>query len=463
METTDSGAGDQAARSGKRKNCCLETEKGIEKLDRKKISRWTALCTAGVLAFCAAGTEFAATSEEVEEEKEELEGSLEEAQALIDDLEANKEDTEDAIAELDGEMTEISAQLEELETDLEEKEEEIADTEVQLAEAEEDADEQYEDMKTRIKYLYETCGSMNYLTSLLSCETFADFVNQAEYITMINEYDREMLDEYEATVEYIETAKEELEEDQEELAQMEAEAEEEQEAVDLLLEEKEEQLASITGDLSEAEAEEAELESEMDALDEIAAQIAAAEAAAAEAEAAEEEAAESSSDESSSESSSSESSSSSSSTSSSSSSSSSSSNISTSSAYTGGTFTWPCPSSTTVSSDFGYRTSPTAGASTYHQGIDIAASYGASIVAAADGVVTVATYSSSAGNYVIISHGGGLYTVYMHCSSLAVSVGDSVSRGQTIAYVGSTGTSTGNHLHFGVQLNGTYVSPWNYL
>ena len=80
-------------------------------------------------------------------------------------------------------------------------------------------------------------------------------------------------------------------------------------------------------------------------------------------------------------------------------------------------------------------------------------------MAAAAGVVKSANYSSAAGNYVMIDHGGGLYTVYMHCSSLAVSVGQSV----TIAYVGSTGISTGNHLHFGVSLNGSYVSPWSYL
>lgn len=77
--------------------------------------------------------------------------------------------------------------------------------------------------------------------------------------------------------------------------------------------------------------------------------------------------------------------------------------------------------------------------------------------------VKAANYSSAAGNYVMIDHGGGLYTVYMHCSSLAVSEGTAVSAGQTIAYVGSTGISTGNHLHFGVSLNGSYVSPWSYL
>ena len=98
-----------------------------------------------------------------------------------------------------------------------------------------------------------------------------------------------------------------------------------------------------------------------------------------------------------------------------------------------------------------------------HKGIDIGASGGAAIVAAADGTVTTAAYSSAAGNYVMIDHGGGLYTVYMHASALLVSPGQTVSAGQTIAQVGSTGISTGNHLHFGVSLNGSYVSPWSYL
>ena len=116
-----------------------------------------------------------------------------------------------------------------------------------------------------------------------------------------------------------------------------------------------------------------------------------------------------------------------------------------------------------MTSDYGTRVSPTAGASSNHKGIDIGASYGADIVAAADGKVVTAAYSSSGGNYVMIDHGNGLYTVYMHASSLCVSAGQNVTAGQVVAKVGSTGISTGNHLHFGVSLNGSYVSPWNYL
>ena len=123
---------------------------------------------------------------------------------------------------------------------------------------------------------------------------------------------------------------------------------------------------------------------------------------------------------------------------------------------------WPC-ASTRVTSGFGKRNSPTAGASTYHKGIDIGASTGTAIYAAASGTVTEAGYSSSRGNYVVIYHSNGVSTAYMHCSALYVSSGDKVSQGQTIAAVGSTGISTGPHLHFSVIEDGTYVNPRNYV
>ena len=93
----------------------------------------------------------------------------------------------------------------------------------------------------------------------------------------------------------------------------------------------------------------------------------------------------------------------------------------------------------------------------------MAAPSGSSILAAADGTVVAATYNATMGNYVMIDHGNGLYTIYMHASALYVSSGQSVSAGSTIAAVGSTGRSTGAHLHFSVRQNGSYVSPWNYL
>ena len=106
---------------------------------------------------------------------------------------------------------------------------------------------------------------------------------------------------------------------------------------------------------------------------------------------------------------------------------------------------------------------PTLKVEKFHNGLDMAAPGGSPILAAYNGKVVAADYSSSMGNYIMIDHGGGLYTIYMHASALYVSKGKEVSKGEKIAAVGSTGRSTGNHLHFGVRLNGQYVNPRNYL
>lgn len=101
--------------------------------------------------------------------------------------------------------------------------------------------------------------------------------------------------------------------------------------------------------------------------------------------------------------------------------------------------------------------------STYHQGLDIGCEYGTDIVAAEAGTVIISEYNSGCGNYVMIDHGNGVCTVYMHNSQLVVGVGQSVEKGQVIAKAGSTGISTGTHCHFGVRINGTYVNPRDYL
>ena len=122
----------------------------------------------------------------------------------------------------------------------------------------------------------------------------------------------------------------------------------------------------------------------------------------------------------------------------------------------------PC-SYVMLTSPFGEREAPTAGASTFHQGVDLAGPEGTPIYAARSGTVTIATSSRSAGFYVSINHGDGFSSVYMHMTHFVVSVGQKVSQGQLIGYMGSTGISTGSHLHFGISLNGVYVNPALYV
>ena len=116
-----------------------------------------------------------------------------------------------------------------------------------------------------------------------------------------------------------------------------------------------------------------------------------------------------------------------------------------------------------LTSPFGNRTSPTSGASSYHQGVDLAAPAGTPIYAARGGQVSTATYGSAAGYYVRINQMDGFSSIYMHMTNYVVSTGQNVSAGQLIGYVGQTGVATGNHLHFGISYNGAYVNPANYI
>lgn len=401
----------------------------------------------------------ASSLEEAQQEKAQLEDALKSANELITQLNNSKEDIKEKVVQLDSELNRISAKISELEVQLDEKNSDIQTAKEQLQSARQEEKRQYESMKLRIRYMYEKKQD-SYIETIVSAQSFSDLLNVLEYIRQITAYDRQMLERYQQSIEDVAKAKSTLETEQTELSDMKAEVAKNQEAVGNLLDAKKSELAKVETELSntneQADAFEAELRAQEEAIQQIIqleaekkARREAARKAREEAEAAKRAQEESLTDD----------------------------DIidddiidsdddtydETEDVYEGGTFVWPCPSSRRVTSDFGVRESPTAGASTNHKGIDIGAPYGASIVAAADGVVAFAGYSDSCGNYVMIDHGGGIYTVYMHASQLCVSSNEKVSAGQQIAKVGSTGISTGNHLHFGVSENGIYVSPWNYL
>ena len=137
-------------------------------------------------------------------------------------------------------------------------------------------------------------------------------------------------------------------------------------------------------------------------------------------------------------------------------------NTGTSTPSGGGGWIVPC-SYVKLTSPFGNRTSPTSGASSYHQGVDLSAPEGTPIYASRAGQVSAATYGSAAGYYVRINHMDGFSSIYMHMTHYVVSAGQNVAQGQLIGYVGQTGVATGNHLHFGIAYNGAYVNPCNYV
>lgn len=131
--------------------------------------------------------------------------------------------------------------------------------------------------------------------------------------------------------------------------------------------------------------------------------------------------------------------------------------------YIGGPMIWPTPGYTTITSEYGMRTHPVTGAYKLHTGVDIGAPLESSFVAAANGIVSKATFSPAYGNMVIIDHGGGVQTLYAHGNEIMVQVGQTVKAGTEVLKVGSTGYSTGPHAHFEIRINGQTVNPLDYL
>ena len=386
---------------------------------------------------------------EAQQEKKTLENDLQKAKELIDSLKGSKEDIQSEVEKLDKQLNEISGKVKELESRLSKKRQEIADTESALNKAKEQEKKQYRNMKKRIQFMYEN-GQTSYVEMLLSADSFTDFLNAVEYITQISQYDRKMLKEYQNMQVTIADTQKTLETDYASLQSLQAKVQEEKQAVAALESAKKGELNDVADDLTDAQTVAKAYEAEIQAQNEVIAQIQAAQKRAAEQQVAQQQAQAAEENQGATDAAGENQNTAQNTTPS-------------GNGQSTGSMMWPCPSSKRVTSDYGPRTSPTNGASSNHKGIDIGAAYGADIVAADGGTVLVATYSSSGGNYVIIDHVGGLCTVYMHASSLTVSAGQTVSKGQVIAKVGSTGISTGNHLHFGVTLNGVYVSPWGYV
>ncbi len=365
----------------------------------------------------------------LEQQKSELQSQQASIQTNIDDLIAQQADVIDQKAAMD-EKNELARQEIELINEqidvytglIEDKAEEL-----EKAEAAEQA--QYELYRKRVRAMEEE-GSYTYLDILFQCRSLSDVLSAIDMIGEIMDSDKRLFEEYKTARENTEQVKAEYEAT---LAQL----GEKQETLEAEKAELEEQIAAAVEVINQ-------LQDDIDAAKAEYAKAAAAEAAAqasinaiiaqmqAEEEAARQEAAQNNQQ------------------------------------YTGtgstatGTYIWPCPSSTYVTSAFGMRDHPLFGDERPHSGIDIAGSAGSEVLAADSGTVAVATYSSSYGNYVTIYHSNGDYTLYAHMSSLAVSAGQSVTQGDVIGYVGSTGWATGPHLHFEIRVNGSTVDPLSY-
>lgn len=356
-------------------------------------------------------------------EKEALQNGLSNLQNIKRELETQRTNLKNYVAQLDSNLVQIEQNIAELKLKISAKEEEITIAEEQLAEALKREEDQREAMIQRIRMVYET-GDPQMMEMLLKSSSFGDFLNKADYVERVISYDLKMWQDYKTVREYVELCKQELELEKEILDEAKAGVEEEQRNLEALIEQKNRDIVSYETDISNKEQAIKEYKEEIQAQEE--------EIASLEAQIAEDKK-----------------------------------KILASSGvvltYDGGAFKFPLATYTRVSDDYGMRIHPTLKVEQFHNGVDFAAPKGTAIYAAYDGIVVAATYSATMGNYVMIDHGDGLYTIYMHASQLYVQKDDIVVRGETIAAVGSTGRSTGNHLHFSVRLNGAYTSPWNYI
>ncbi|MBO4952811.1 MAG: peptidoglycan DD-metalloendopeptidase family protein [Lachnospiraceae bacterium] len=393
-----------------------------------------------MIAFVVAGsmsiTVNATSISDLKDQKDQKESKKAEAEAVLEQLQSEQKSILDAIEELDAQVTEYTNQITELEGRQTQLESDIEQKQTELAAAQEKEQQQYEAMKERIRYSYEN-GNPSYLDVLFSTSDISDIVNQTEYADQIYSYDKNMFDEFVETRQTIADTKAGLESDLKEVEDVKLEVEDNKAAVEVMIEGKQTQVANYQSSIGDYESTIAELEQDIAATDQA---IAAAEEAYRQQQAAAAAAAAAAG---------------------SGSTTSAPTNVDVT--YTGGSLQWPVSSGGTITSRFGPRESPGGIGSRYHQGLDIGCPTGTPIVACEAGTVIAASYSGSMGNYVTIAHSSSLTTTYMHNSSICVSVGQTVSRGQVIALAGSTGNSTGPHCHLGVRVNGSYVDPLPYL
>ena len=399
---------------------------------------------------------YAASSSEIRKQINSLKDQKTELQSQIKDLkaqyESNKDDISDIVTKknlIDQEIGNLHAQVDNINEQITAYGVLIADKQDELDNAQEHYDTLNEEYKVRIRTMEEE-GTLSYWEVLFKANSFSDLLDRMSMIEEIAASDNRRLQALDEATKAVEQARQELETEKADLESTKEELDATQAELDAKREEADGVIAELLEKAQEIEGLQEELESEdQDLLKQIAQMekeytaakhqewlaymatyttVPPATTAPA----------------------------------SSGGSSGGSGNTGTSNPSSGGTWLRPC-SYTYMSSPFGFRTAPTAGASSYHQGVDLAAPANTPVYATRSGIVTSNTYSGTAGNYITINHGDGFSSIYMHLASSVVSSGQAVSAGQLIGTVGRTGIATGYHLHFGIAYNGAYVNPCAYV
>ena len=405
-------------------------------------------------AVFAANSVYGETISEKRTKIEKLQAESAEAQKKIDALAAEKKETQEYVDALDkkiilkqdeidllqADANELKAQISTIESNIEKTENEIEETQAEIDAKQAEFDETFDEYCQRLRAMY-ISGNASSLEVLLTCQDISSMLTRSQMIKSVSEQDSDALNSLMEKMSEIEAAKAELEAKRNQLNEDKAQLEEDKKQLEAEIAEIDAAKQELSSEVAEANAIIKKLSSEQNEYYELisdnkeeAAQTEKEIQAIIRANASKR---------------------------SSSSGSSSSSSSSSGQNYTGGsgsgTFIYPT-SYHTVSGGY-----PNYSSGRYHGALDFPCPSGTPVWAGGSGTVITATYHYSYGNYVMIDHGNGLVTLYAHNSSLAVSSGQHVSQGQVIAYSGSTGNSTGPHVHFEVRLNGQRVNPRNYL
>ncbi|MGL6174197.1 MAG: murein hydrolase activator EnvC family protein [Cellulosilyticaceae bacterium] len=353
------------------------------------------------------------SASEVSKKKNELNSAkqeIQESKTALNNTKVQKEQVNQEIEQLDKNINLLEDEILEVEDNLNAKKEEVKVAGTELQTAIEKKEVQYESTKKRMVQMYKNSKS-GYLEIIFSADNIWEMLNRAHYIKVISRHDNQLLEEYEEQEQVVSNKKAKLIEEQNQIEILRKKELVKKSELEIARKEKNNKLGVLQNKetklytkIEELEEVSKDLEKQIKKLTEQSTQK-----------------------------------------------------------YNGGKFSWPVPGNYRLSSEYNPRESPITGKNEFHQGIDIPAPYGKAVVAAADGVVITSGWVRGFGNTIMIDHGSGLVTIYGHNSSLTVSNGQQVKKGQQVARIGSTGYSTGNHCHFEVRINGRHTNPWKYL
>lgn len=386
------------------------------------------LSAAAAAAMLFSASSSAIAAKDINTLKGEMQSRSEELKKMqreIDEKQGELSEQEKKKTSLDLQITALMEDIDSTEALVDKKQAQIDEASAKIDELSGKIEENKEQLKERLRVMYEY-GTTSYLDIILEAKGLSDLFTRVSVVKDIIEHDNTLINQYVSSKNEVEQAKSELVEEKKEQEESLALLSNKKSALQTAKNEREAVIAELEGDIEEMKRREEQQEKDYNAIQ---AEL----NAALKAEEAKKTAAKKSGT-----------------------------NTANTASYSGGIFAWPSATSTRITSKYGYRNHPITGTYKLHRGVDIGASAGTDVLAAEAGTVLTAGWSNSYGNYVTISHGNGYVTLYAHNSKLLVSKGDTVTRGQAIAKVGSTGSSTAPHIHFEVQKNGQLQDPMNF-